>query len=66
MFNSTLRRQRLAALFLVGLLLWFSPLVLRFERAGDLLGIPMLYWYLFGSWALLVGAAALIVTRDHD
>ncbi len=66
MLNPTLRRQRLAALFLVGLLLWFSPLVLRFERAGALFGIPMLYWYLFGVWALLVGAAAFIVTRDHD
>ncbi len=49
--NPTLRRQRLAALFLLGLLLWFSPLVLRFEQAGAVFGIPLLYLYLFGVWA---------------
>jgi hypothetical protein len=64
--NPTLRRQRLATLFLIGLLLWFSPLVLRFEHADDLFGIPMLYLYLFGSWALLVGAAAWMLSRSHD
>jgi hypothetical protein len=64
--NPTLRRQRLAALFLLGLLLWFSPLVLRFEQTGDVFGIPLLYLYLFGGWAVLVGVAALILTRGHD
>jgi hypothetical protein len=64
--NPTLRRQRLAALFLVGLLLWFSPLVLRFEHVNDLFGIPMLYLYLFGVWAVLVGVAALILYLSHD
>ncbi len=64
--NPTLRRQRLAALFLLGLLLWFSPLLLRFEQTGAVFGIPVLYLYLFGSWAVLVGVAALILTRGHD
>jgi len=64
--NPTLRRQRLAALFLVGLLLWFSPLLLRFEHVDDLFGIPMLYLYLFGVWAGLVGMAALMLSRNHD
>ncbi|HBG96357.1 MAG TPA: hypothetical protein DDY14_13815 [Chromatiaceae bacterium] len=63
--NTTLLRQRLAALFLAGLLLWFSPLVLRFEQAGDLFGVPWLYLYLFGVWLLLVGLAALILYRRH-
>ena len=65
--NPTLRRQRLAALFLLGLLLWFSPLVFRFEQAGTAFGIPLLYLYLFGVWAVLVGGvAALILSRGHD
>ncbi|MGB5833247.1 MAG: hypothetical protein WBG92_14805 [Thiohalocapsa sp.] len=61
----TLRRQRLMALFLAGLLLWFSPLVLRFEHGGELFGIPLLYLYLFGVWILLVAVAALILARRH-
>ena len=66
MSNPTLLRQRLAVLFLLGLLLWFSPLVKRLEQAGDLLGIPVLYLYLYGVWALLIVAAAVLVSRSHD
>jgi hypothetical protein len=66
MSNPTLLRQRLAALFLLGLLLWFSPLVLRLEQAGAVFGIPLLYLYLFGVWVVLVVAAALILSRGHD
>jgi hypothetical protein len=64
--NPTLLRQRLAALFLLGLLLWFSPLVLRFEQLGAVFGIPLLYLYLFGVWVMLVLVAALILSRGHD
>jgi len=64
--NPTLLRQRLTALFLLGMLLWFSPLVLRFEQAGAVFGIPLLYLYLFGVWAVLVMAAAVILLRGHD
>lgn len=63
--NPTLLRQRLAALFLVGLLFWFSPLVLRVQQMGDLFGIPLLYLYLFGVWILLITIGALILSRRH-
>ena len=65
MSNPSQLRQRLATLFLLGLLLWFSPLLLRLEGAGRLFGIPLLYLYLFGVWALLVAAAAWLIGRDH-
>ncbi len=64
MSNPSQLRQRLAVLFLLGLLLWFSPLLLRLEGAGRLFGIPLLYLYLFGGWALLVAAAAWLICRD--
>ena len=64
--NPTLLRQRLAALFLLGLLLWFSPLVLRFEQTGAVFGIPLLYLYLFGVWLMLVVIAALLLSRRLD
>lgn len=66
MSNPTLLRQRLAALFLTGVLLWFSPLVLRVEQAGTWLGVPLLYLYLFAVWALLIGLALLILARSGD
>jgi hypothetical protein len=66
MSEPTLVRQRLAALFLAGLLLWFSPLVLQLERAGVWNGLPLLYIYLFAVWILLIGLAAWLVSRDRD
>ncbi|MGB5737514.1 MAG: hypothetical protein WBM40_24055 [Thiohalocapsa sp.] len=67
MSNPTLLRQRLAALFLLGLLLWFSPLVLRVNQSGNVFGIPILYLYLFGVWVAIVAVAALILSRrGHD
>lgn len=66
MSDPTLLRQRLAALFLAGVLLWFSPLVLRVEQAGTWLGIPLLYLYLFAVWALLIGLAAFVLSRSGD
>lgn len=66
MSNPTLLRQRLTALFLTGVLLWFSPLVLRVEQAGTWLGIPLLYLYLFAVWALLIGLALFILARSGD
>jgi hypothetical protein len=66
MSNPTLLRQRLAALFLTGVLLWFSPLVLRVEQTGTWLGIPLLYLYLFAVWALLIGLALVILARSGE
>jgi hypothetical protein len=66
MSNPTLLRQRLTALFLTGVLLWFSPLVLRVEQAGTWVGIPLLYLYLFAVWALLIGLALVILARSSD
>jgi hypothetical protein len=59
-------RQRLALLFLAGLLLWFSPLLPRVDRAGSWLGIPVLYLYLFGAWLLLIALAALVLRLGRD
>ena len=58
-----LLRQRLAVVFLAGLLLWFSPLVPRLEEAGSWQGLPILYLYLFGVWLSLILLAALVLAR---
>ncbi len=58
-----LQGQRLAALFLLGVLLFNYPLLQLFARDGSLLGIPVLYCYVFSAWAALIGLMALVVER---
>jgi hypothetical protein len=60
-----IRGQRLAALFLLGVLLFNFPLLQLFAREGMVLGIPLLYCYVFCAWALLIGLIALVVERRN-
>lgn len=57
------RGQRLAALFLLGCLLFNYPLLQLFARDGAVFGMPLLYCYVFGAWAALIGLMALVVER---
>jgi hypothetical protein len=54
-------RQRLAALGLLGLLLFSYPLLGLLH--GSWGGIPAGYIYLFGLWAGLIVLAALVAER---
>jgi len=66
MTRATLSRQRLLVVFLAALLALFSPVVRRFETVPGLFGVPALYLYLFGIWALVIAVAAWIVSRGRD
>lgn len=55
--------DRLIAVFLLGLLLLTPPLLAIFNIERLIFGIPILYLYLFGGWALLVGLVALVLRR---
>ncbi len=66
MTRATLVQQRLLVLFLIGLLLLFSPLTLRFDMLGHWLGIPLLTLYLFAAWALIIAIAAAILARSRS
>jgi len=59
--QSKLMRQRLVAVFLMGMLLLFSPIIALPDRPQLLFGLPVLYLYLFTVWALLIAAMAWIV-----
>lgn len=54
MGNRTLWAQRLVALFLLGWLLFSYPLLALVDGRGEVFGIPVLFAYLFGAWALLI------------
>ncbi len=55
---------RFVALFLSGVIL-FSPLLIAvFDKPGaSVFGIPLLYAYLFASWALLIAMSAWLAGK---
>ena len=57
------RGQRLAALCLLGVLLFNYPLLAVFNVQGTALGIPILYAYFFLAWAVLIALMALVIER---
>ena len=66
MIRSSLKGQRLAALFLLGCLLLNYPLVWLFAGQAEFFGPPLLYVYVFVAWGLLIGSMALVIERSND
>jgi hypothetical protein len=66
MIRSSIKGQRLAALFLLGCLLFNYPLLSLFAGPWEILGVPLLYIYIFGAWALFIGLMALAVEIRDD
>lgn len=66
MIKPALKGQRLVALFLLGGLLFNYPVLSLFAGGTQVLGVPVLYLYLFAAWAVLIGLMALIVERTDS
>ncbi|HYC45956.1 MAG TPA: hypothetical protein VED01_10800 [Burkholderiales bacterium] len=66
MERSSLKGQRLTALFLLGGLLLNYPLFSLFTGAAHLFGVPLLYVYVFFAWALVIALMAFVVERSAD
>ena len=66
MIRPDIKGQRLAALFLLGFLLFNYPLLTLFAGPVHVFGIPVLYFYVFAVWALLIGLMALVVEKRDD
>jgi hypothetical protein len=49
---------------MLGCLLFNYPILALFNVPGALLGIPVLYAYVFFVWALLIAMMALAVERN--
>ena len=64
--GSGLKGQRLIALFLLGCLLLNYPLFSLFAGDSRVLGIPLLYVYVFSVWALLIALMAYVVERRRE
>ena len=66
MIRPSIKGQRLVALFLLGFLLLNYPLLDLFAGPGQVLGIPVLYVYMFAVWAVLIALMALVVENRKD
>jgi hypothetical protein len=61
-----LTAQRLAALFLLGCVLFNYPLLALFNRASEVFGIPLLYAFIFGAWLILIVLMAIVIESRED
>ena len=60
------RGQRLAALCLLGFVLFSYPLLAVFNVQGTVFGIPVLYAYFFIAWGALIALMALVIERRRE
>ena len=61
--NYEAKEQRFVALCMLGMLLFNFPILALFNVPGTLLGVPMLYAYIFLAWAALIALMALVANR---
>ena len=52
--------QRFIALCMLGMVLFNFPVLALFNIAGTVLGVPVLYAYLFVAWAAMIAVMALL------
>ena len=57
------KASRLIGLFLLGCLLFNFPLMALFNVSTTVLGVPLLYAYLFAAWLLLIALVAAVMER---
>jgi hypothetical protein len=66
MVKNSVKGQRLAALFLLGCLLFNYPLLSLFAGPATLAGLPLLFVYLFFVWACLIALMAVVLERGEE
>jgi hypothetical protein len=55
---------RFVALSMLGMLLFNYPILALFNVPGALFGVPLLYAYIFITWAVLIALMALVAVSD--
>ena len=55
-----IKSRRLAIVFMLGVILFNYPVLSLFNVPRFLFGIPLLYFYLFGAWILLILLTVII------
>lgn len=57
--------ERSVGLFILGIVAFSPPFLLIFNVKATLLGVPLLYIYLFTMWAVLIGLTCLVAERAN-
>jgi uncharacterized membrane protein YvlD (DUF360 family) len=63
MMRTGLARQRLVAVFLAAVLLLNYPVLSLFDLPLSVMGVPVLYLFMFAVWAAVIAAITWIVER---
>lgn len=66
MNRSWLTAQRLVGLFLLGCVLFNYPVLYLFNHPVRVMGIPLLYLYVFVAWGVLVALMAWVIERRGE
>lgn len=61
MSNASLKMQKLIALFILGVIAFNGPFLSLFNRSTTVWGIPVLFFYLFSVWAVLILLTGLVI-----
>jgi hypothetical protein len=61
--KSSRKGPRLVGLFLLGCLFFNYPMLAVVNARTTVLGVPVLYMYLFVAWALLIALVAFVMER---
>jgi hypothetical protein len=59
-------RNRLVAVFLLGVALFMPPMLILFMKETRFAGIPVLYLYVFAAWIGLTALLALVTEKSGD
>jgi hypothetical protein len=65
MQNKRRQTDRIITLVIVAALAFNYPLLSLFESSALVLGIPVLYLYLFVAWAVLIGLMRAVMKNPH-
>ena len=57
------KTARFVALCMLGMVLFNFPILALFNVSGTLLGVPVLYAYIFLAWAALIALMAAVAER---
>ena len=64
-----MKKSHIQKFIMLSLFLWLAfniPLVLLFNKTGAILGIPIIYFYIFSVWILSIIITFFMLKNHHE